>query len=48
VEGKAAYDSIGEVEKFVIEFEKANQSTMGQQPQQTNEEPFEVHTIKIE
>lgn len=47
-EGKAAYDSIGEVEKFIVEFEKSNQPTIGQQAQQANEEPFEVHTIKIE
>jgi len=41
-EGKAAYDSIGEVEKFLIEFEQANQ------PKPIAEKPFEVHTIKIE
>jgi hypothetical protein len=42
-EGKAAYESIGEVEKFLVEFEQANQA-----PQVKAEEPFEVHTIKIE
>ena len=49
-EGKAAYESLGEVEKFVVEFDNM-QKAQGQAPQapQTQpEQPFEVHTIKIE
>jgi hypothetical protein len=45
-EGKAAYESLGEVEKFLIEFEKVQGSA--QQVQQAQPEPFEVHTVKIE
>lgn len=44
-EGKAAYDSIGEVEKFLVEFEQTQQV---QEQTKAPEEPFEVHTIKIE
>ena len=46
-EGKSAYESLGEVEKFLIQFEQAN----GQSPQQSLSKPddsFEVHTVKIE
>lgn len=50
-EGKSAYDSIGEVEKFLIEFEQSQQAQQAQQVKEqtkATEEPFEVHTIKIE
>lgn len=56
-EGKSAYESLGEVEKFLIQFEQANgqftppQSQAQQAPQQSLGNPddsFEVHTIKIE
>jgi len=46
-EGKAAFESLGEVEKFVIEFDKVAQPPT-QETAKTASEPFEVHTIKIE
>ena len=56
-EGKSAYESLGEVEKFLVEFEKVNgqMQQQGQMPmqQQTQalggpDDSFEVHTVKIE
>jgi hypothetical protein len=51
-EGKAAYESLGEVEKFLVEFEKiqgaAQQAQQAPQAPQGQAEPFEVHTVKIE
>jgi hypothetical protein len=44
-EGKAAFESLGEVEKFVLDFEKQQQQAAV--PQKV-EEPFEVHTVKIQ
>lgn len=48
-EGKAAFESLGEVEKFVIEFDRATQPQQAApEAAQPAAEPFEVHTIKIE
>jgi hypothetical protein len=48
-EGKAAFESLGEVEKFVIDFEKMQQTQQQVQSQPAQvEEPFEVHTVKIQ
>jgi hypothetical protein len=53
-EGKSAYDSLGEVEKFLVQFEAVNaQMQQGQMPTQQQalnnaDDSFEVHTIKIE
>lgn len=53
-EGKAAYESLGEVENFLNTFVQAQAKAQGQVPPQAPQAPqqadesFEVHTIKIE
>ncbi len=49
-EGKAAYESLGEVEKFLMSFEQsmAQAQTPPKQEAPQADESFEVHTIKIE
>jgi hypothetical protein len=47
-EGKAAYESLGAVEQFVLQFEQQQQQQF-QQPQvpQDNSD-IEIHTVRIE
>ena len=49
-EGKSAYESLGEVEKFLVQFEQTQQAQQPVPPmsQMKPDEPFEIHTVKIE